>query len=553
MPSIKTDRKRMLQTDALNKIRANIRATEKMDVYLSDTSDSHNRGILCALVPANETDNVLSSPGWHFDYLQGKPSAVRRYSGESYSTKYLRFGTERGIEPLVIDRDFYGMRDNYRELCEEFRLFHRLYHDRKMDEYIKINDDGTEYVVASVEPRRIRIRLKEIRQFLAIKEMYLSIQFDFKEYSTHTVEQLQLGNEREDKRQGLTRWTLYQDNYQHSFGDNASFSRLLGVHLIEPLPKEKSGLWGFAEDKKEQYADFIIDVDECGDEITHTANPDTLANFFGANPNAPQYLTPVHFRKEVLDKYYQQPGKYSVDDSALGCGNLWGVCIDNHHANKVCAWLGDLGRDMPYEEQLHWRSHNITPEGSVSDVYFKRQMEVQFTESEQVELLFKQRYHELSKECEKHLKWQILKPLDADDSHYFQCIRLPATDEQKTFDELTLALTKVLIDSLNEKYLNKLVAREKREEIKGSILKLQIALENCGRRDAESHISFLRQLQSLRSSSVAHRKSKNYRKVAAAFGVESQSLRHVFNGILSKALAFLDYLLLVVRDHSLNS
>lgn len=552
MASSKADRERMLQISALGKVRGNVRATEKIDVYLSDTSDSHNHGILCALVPIDQADNVLSSPGWHFSYHQGKPSAVQRSSGEGYIVEYQRFGTESGIEPLIIDRDFYGLRDSYRELSEEFRLFHRLYHDRKTDEYIKIGDDGTEQVVASVEPHRISVRLKEIRQFLAIKEMYLSIQFDLKEYSTYTVEQLGLEDAGEDQQQDLTRWVLHHGNYQSKFKSNSSFSRLLGIHLIEPLSKEKSGLWGFSEEKEEQYAEFIIDVDECGDEITHTANPDALGNFFGANPEAPQYLTPVHFRKEVLDKYYQQPGKYSVDDSALGCGNLWCMYIDNHHVDKVCAWLGDLGRDMPYEEQLHWRSHNVAPDGSVSDVYFKRQLEVQFIESEQIELLFKQRYHRLNALCEEHLKWQILKPLDVDDSHYFQSIRIPATDEQKTFDELTLALTKVLIDSLNEKCLNKLIEKDKREEIKGSILRLQVALENCGCQDAEPHISFLRQLQSLRSSSVAHRKSKNYRKVAAEFGIESQSLRQVFSEILSEALAFLDYLVLVVRNHSLN-
>ncbi len=240
------------------------------------------------------------------------------------------------------------MRDSYRELSEEFRLFHRLYHDRKTNEYIKICDNGTEYVVASVEPHRISVRLKEIRQFLAIKEMYLSIQFDLKEYSTYTVDQLELENTDEDQRQDLTRWVLHHGSYQPKFKNNLSFSRLLGIHLIKPLPKEKSGLWGFSEEKEEQYAEFIIDVDEYGDAVTHTANPDALGNLFGANPKAPQYLTPVHFRKEVLDKYYQQPGKYSISDSALGCGDLWVMYVDNHHTDKVCAWLGDLGRDMPY-------------------------------------------------------------------------------------------------------------------------------------------------------------------------------------------------------------
>ncbi len=78
MDSSKADRERMLQANALNMVRGNVRATEKIDVYLSDTSDSHNHGILCALVPLDQADNVLSSPGWHYSYHQGKPSAVQR-------------------------------------------------------------------------------------------------------------------------------------------------------------------------------------------------------------------------------------------------------------------------------------------------------------------------------------------------------------------------------------------------------------------------------------------------------------------------------------------
>lgn len=57
-----------------------------------------------------------------------------------------------------------------KEICEEFRLFHRLYHDRKSDQYLKIDDDGNEDLVAVVEPDHVQIRLKELRQFLAIVE-----------------------------------------------------------------------------------------------------------------------------------------------------------------------------------------------------------------------------------------------------------------------------------------------------------------------------------------------------------------------------------------------
>ncbi len=370
--------------------------------------------------------------------------------------------------------------------------------------------------MAVVEPNRIQVRLKEIRQFLAIKEMYLSIQFDCREHSEHSLEELELKEGGGDQREGLICWGHHYGDFG-GIGSHQAFSRLLGVRLVAPLPKSKSGFWGFAEDPKKKHVEFIIGVDENGDEITYTSNPDALANYFGANQDAPNYLTPVHFRKQVLNKYYQQPSKYSVEDSILRCGYLWSMYLDNHHDDKVCAWVGDLGRDLPYEEQLHWRAHNIPPQGGVSETYFKRQILAQFTDSDQPEHRFKQRYHDLKKACDECLGWQLLLPLDADDEHHFQSVRIPATDEQRDFDELVLGLTKVLIDSLNEKHLNKLIPAEQRAGLKGRIVRLEAALTACGVQGAADHVSFLRKLQNLRSSSAAHRKGSNYRKIANDF------------------------------------
>ena len=196
------------------------------------------------------------------------------------------------------------MRADYKEICEEFRLFHRLYHDRKQDQYIKIDDDGNAHRVVVVEPNRIQIRLQEIRQFLAIKEMYLSIQFDCREHSEHSLEELGLKDGGDNQRKDLMCWGHHYGD-SGGIGSHRAFSRLLGKRLIAPLPKSKSGFWGFAEEPQKKYIEFIIDVDKNGDEISYTSNPDALANNFGANPHAPNYLTPVHFRKQVLDKYYQ--------------------------------------------------------------------------------------------------------------------------------------------------------------------------------------------------------------------------------------------------------
>ena len=69
-----------------------------------------------------------------------------------------------------------------------------------------------------------------------------------------------------------------------------------------------------------------------------------MSNYFGANPDAPHYLTPIFFDSAVLSKYYSNPEKYKVDDGIIRCGTLWSLYIDNQNTGYVSAYLGDLGR-----------------------------------------------------------------------------------------------------------------------------------------------------------------------------------------------------------------
>lgn len=538
---MKQDAHRLTQVDTLGYFKKNIPLTEMVTLYLSESSPTHNHGIYCSLVPTSQVKDRLNNTSWDLSHGHGYPGANIHYENGIDVATYHRFGDNRGVEPLIIDREFYGIRPDYIEICEEFRLFHKLYHDQKEDVYIKIDDAGNEHIVAIVKPNNIKIRLKELRQFIAIKEMNLLIQFDYKEYSQFSLNELNLESGGTNQIDDLLCWGLH-------FGDGNglcrynSFSRLLGKRFVPPLPKEKSGMWGFEKEEKKNCIDFIIGINDDGEEIIHTSDPDELGDNFGGNPDAPNYLTSVHFRKEVLDKYFQLSSKYSVEDSYLCCGALWGMQMDNHHSDKVCAWLGDLGRDLPYDEQLHWRSHNIPGDGGVSSTYFKRQILSQFTDSERPEHNFITLYIKLDKKCNETLGWSLLLPLAKEDLHHLQSIRLPSTNEQKDFDDLILALTKIMVDSLNEKELNRVIPKDEVGQIKGSISRLDRVFDICNVNEYNEHIVFLRNLQNLRSSSAAHRKGKNYQKIAKIFDIDNKSLISVFEGILTKSNEFLGFL-----------
>ena len=556
--SINTDKKRLSQVQTLQDMQRDMKGNEMITVYQEPTEEYSKHYIYCALIPSAHIKKSLSVSTWDMEFSQDIPSGMISNKGGREVREYLRYGVDNGVEPLIIGRSFHRVRDDYREISEEFRLFHNLYHERKTDQYIKISEDGNEEeTVAVVKSNYIQIRLKEIRQFLAIKEMHLAIQFIFSELSTYSLEELGF-TESDNDRQRPDKLMRWMQRYGDLDGINncRAFSRLVGKRIVEPLPKTKSGFWPFAEVSEQEYASFIIDVNESGDEIIYTSNPDELktpadpGNIRGVDEEAPSYLTPVHFHKKVLDKYYHEPSKYTVEDSLLRCGSLWSMYIDNHHDDIVCAWLGDLGRDLPYSEQEHWCLYNIPPIGGVSKTYFARQIESQFANSDRPEHVFKRRYDDLQKVSQTHLGWQWLLPLHQADAHHLQSLRIPATDEQQDFDGMVLSLVKILIDSLNEKSLRKLIAVEKQEEFKNKsgLALLGAALHLNDLEGADVHIAFLRKLQNLRSSGSAHRKGKGYSKIAEYFDIENQSLRHVFANILNSASDTLDYFIVLVNS-----
>ena len=549
--NIESEQERLSQEKKLEYLRREFKPIDKVTVYQSRDGEDSRKYIFCALIPSDQIEWARSKRTWHPQPGREVPEISENFINGKREIKYLRYADDRGIEPLVIFREFYGHNGTDKEISEEFRLFHNLYHNRKADEYVKIDDEGNETKIVVVEPDRIQIRLKEIRQFLAVKEMYLLIRFSYTERSACPLEKL--GQEeglvaQQDKQQDARIfWWLY-------YGDHGdySFSELHGNRLIEPLPKSEIHLpydpyyRGFDKQQESKYVEFIIATDEDGGEITCTCNPQVLKNT--------HYLTAVHFRKEVLNEYYHQPSKFTVGEEQVSHDGLWYLDIDNHHADKVCVWLHKLG-DLPYIEQLHWKSHNIAPEGYMSDVYLGRQLMGDWdVETDQPDILFKRQYDELQELCGEHLGWHLLRPLDLEDQHHLQSLRIPATDEQRDFDELVLSLAKILIDSLHVKRLNSLLTEEQKEELKeGSIACLEAVLASRNIEGAAEHIAFLRNLQSLRSSSAAHRKGSKYKKIAQRFDIEGETLRDVFTEILSQALDFVDFLIQLVQSGSVEN
>ena len=555
--SIDTDRKRLLQKHNLEWIRRDLKATDMVIVCRPNLGKIRSGYfILGGLIPYNLPEEILSGENVSdvIENVWPEPTAYR--SDRESPIKYFRWGVNQdkyGSEPLVIERQFSKMKEDYLEISEEFRLFHNLYHDKETNTYIKIDDAGNETTIAIVKPDEVQIRLKEIRQFLAIKEMYLSLLFEFNEYSEYSLKELGISEfeQCDFKRKGLMCWTY--DRWDIPVQNFQSISRLRGRKLIEPLPKSKSGFGDFAEEPK--YVEFVVDVDDNGDEVCYTCNPYKLKRISGENPDAPWDFTPVHFRKQVLDRYYNQPNKYTVKDSRVECG-MWGLKIDNHDFDKVCVLLSDLGISLPYAEQLHWQAHNIPPEGGVSETFYRRMVLGERASSDQPDILFKQSYEQLQKACDEYLDWQLLKPLSSGDEYRLRRLRIPTVDEESHFKDSVLDLANLLIERLNEKRLENLIPVKAREEIKRGINRLEYVLDSRKVEGAEKHIIFLRCLWDLRNtrggSHPEFLEDSRYKRASVHFDLENLDRQEAFAKILGKAVQFLDFLISVVRSGKLS-
>jgi len=522
----------LLQRDLISRFIPRIGKEPWQVVYAIENKHPDTFAVFSALLEPHVVRKALETDGWDLFIGDGLPGFSRSWQKGKETTTYHRFGSE-GIRPLVVCRDFHGAWPSYVELCEEFRHFHNLAEDHQNQRLLDFDESGYKIEVARIGEHRVEIDMRYLRQFLAATGLYLAIYFESRRYSRIYLDNVPEKQRSLKYRDVTSRYSLNvkKCDFDKNF---LTFSHLLGKVIIAPPPIQECGKWPFDEKRREQEVSFIIGVKPDGTPVEYTSDPDQLANDFGANPGAPNYRTPVYFRREVLQKYYAEPERYSVGDGYIRCLGLWHMQIDNSHPTHVIAFLGDLGRDLPYRERLHWKQYNVPPprHPGFSETFFRRSFLAQFTGSSSVDMIFREEYQALNNAWRDKFGWPLfLDPSDQD--KHILTVHIPATETQRELDEQILWLTKLLINSLNEAELEKELPKVKNEK---GIDKLKRWLESKQCPYAEEIVEFMRDLQRIRSTSVAHRKGENYRKTMDRLGLTGKSAPDVMRVLLERAV-----------------
>ncbi|MFI1955904.1 hypothetical protein ACH437_29395 [Streptomyces xinghaiensis] len=499
-----------------------------LTVYEYTEKDGEKVGYYCALVTPEAVERCLADTSWDLLIGHGMPGFAY-YPDET--RRYHRFGDDNGVEPFIIDRDFHSLKPSYRELSEEFRHFHNLYEDRRTGIFTALDDNGDDVEVVRMAPKKIQVRAKYLKDYLAARNMCMFLFFEFDRWSSQTLEELGLEKQNEDKQEQTYRYIRFIDTWPTN-STRKTFARLLGKKLIKGTGNYRpSSPW---DRENQKYEEFIIGTDDDGNEVHCTSDEEQLSNYFGKNPGSPQYLTPVFFRKSVMTKYYNDPAKYRVEDGHVYCGGYWGLRLDNSHRDYVIVYLGDLGK-LSHKEQLYWKSFNVVPDGGVSEVAFRRGFLGEWADTDEPALAFKATYECFRETWRERFGWDLFKPLNPEDEHYWGTLHVPASENQKEFDDQVMALAKLLVERLNEREIAKHITVHQNDK---GITKFEKYLDTIDFPDRQQFIELLRNLNGLRSG-PAHVKGKDYRRAAQHFDLDERGFSQVFSKILDDSTVLL--------------
>ncbi len=550
--SLESDRNRLTQETTLEWAQRELDPDEWLTVLNTQSDDSQGCAIYSILVSLDNVDY----PHSYFNYYSPSGHLVSTFYSEEYQEITGIDRDENGNSYLIIDPN--PGKTEGKKLYQRFQFSLNLEYDAEKGEYFLQDrtNDNEKIVVVIVNANCVKIRFKQLQRYLKSEKIYLAIRFSRFEYSQYSLEDLGLNQYHvESNKIELTDGHLYwRCTYLNTDKDGYQTESLLeAIRLI-----------GYAEIRENKIG-FITGYDKYGFEIRHELHEIEGAIFqnVGWSPNP----TFVCFKKEVLDKYYVKDSKYSVGDLLLTWHDAATVQrflpIDDDHDTVVWVMFSRLAL-LPHEEQIHWQMHNIGPTGYLSETYLNYyDPESTPTESNRLEHRFRNRYSKLSQLSNKILGWNLLLPLNANDTYRIHCLRVPSSDEQKDFDELILSLATILIDSLNQGQIKKLIPDEEKEKLDqkrknpeetnpGSIDYFDVYLHFCNVTNRESYISFLRKLQRLRSMGSAHRKGSKYQKqISKDFGIENREYRKGFKRILQQAVEYLEFLNRIIETGEL--
>jgi hypothetical protein len=376
---------------------------------------------------------------------------------------------------------------------------------------------------------KIEVRILEFRQFLADSGRNAVLQLDY----VHKTTGPKFKRVDADFKNNWAHFGFYAV-HEWSVDGRPTFSGLFGQYVMTGL--RNSRVPRFEERRQDRdYPTFIYAIDvETGHPLTHTCDPGKLGSYFDKDGTRLHYLTPIYFKREVLQPYAAEPTRYRLSPTRLSCLDLWGITISFNTAGLVEVYLGDLGRDLPSDEWGHWRTYNVPPEGTMDEGRFRRDFLNQWASSKDPVGDLRRARVKAADISRRLLGSPIWRTLPGDVNSEFESLVGPLADDPAALGPPLLLLAKALVDGIDPAPLKAHLKTFDKDE--KSLRLLQRYAQELG--DTSDVTSILRDLQGFRSrGGVAHLAGSGRDKAAKDLGISGLSNWDAFESVTIRVTA----------------
>jgi hypothetical protein len=283
-------------------------------------------------------------------------------------------------EQLVFARHFDGRpgEKNYYEILQKFTHLFDLHYMEERHAHCRLDGRGdVEDVISIVEipgkgeefgTKIVVFNRDVLDEYLVLTDSVIVRTFDFTRY--------QPGNFSGWADTHDARFQSEGDMHYRSHVEPGYASYLRGFQLVRSSATRDAIIkrFDYTAAKDKQYASFI--ACDWKNKVVKEVScaPGHTANYF-TKSDLPFELSPAFFKPEVLLKYKADSDKYSLAGRSISCRGAWSLrTYDINDAGQVHTYLVYL-RDLPYEEQLYWRSFNEEPRAPISKRAFKTDFE----------------------------------------------------------------------------------------------------------------------------------------------------------------------------------
>ena len=435
------------------------------------------------------------------------------------------------VRQLVFRRDTDGEQEEGRvpfEILQEYAHLTEAHWHPDQRAYCRSDRRGdVEHVVSVTSEKEdsrgvtlVSFKYEPLEQYMAASDSVLVRRFDFSLFRRETFQGWPDGPER-----------MCNENqdffYRQKVAGYAAYT--YGVQIIRPRrPKSKilsSMSAGWTGRQEQQYVAFRA-YDWRHQRVTEiSTDPAATTNYFEAHHNTlPFETSPAFFQPEVLVKYKGDREKYTVNARDIRCRNAWRLQrYDVNEAGQIHAYICDL-RDLPYEEQVYWKSFNKKPKAVISErAYrhdFKGEMVLIIDPLDEM-LSVVRRWHESNSPWWKLREEALLERISTP--------RMGSRDEWAT---AFMDLAKLLVEGFEVEALRVRLGEAGLQDQSLALLK-KLLLDRHEAAEAQT-LDGLREVQRIRSKVAAHPGGTDATQLVKAVLMEYETYTDHFEAICRK-------------------